>query len=126
MRIRKKSKTLAAGASVALATAGLSSCQDNGAVDPPPPPLECNTVDEGETLSATAVVTGRELRITIRVNGPGDWSAVEVTSVTGGAARPVAPAFPLVIVIDLTDENVRSGAFTLRGTLRSGDRQCAV
>jgi hypothetical protein len=42
MRLKQRSKKLAAGTSVALATAGLSSCNGNGAVDPPPPPLECN------------------------------------------------------------------------------------
>jgi len=126
MRIKDKSKTLAAGASVALATAGLSSCQDNGAVDPPPPPLQCNTVDEGESLSATATVTGRELRITIRNSSLGTWSAVEITSVVGGSARPVAPGETPIVVIDLTDEAVTSGAFTFRGTLQGFNFRCAV
>jgi hypothetical protein len=126
MGIKDKSRTAAAGASVALAAAGLSSCKDYSHGDPVPPPLQCNTVDEGQTLSATATVTGRELRVTIRVNGPGDWTAVEITSVVGGSARPVTLTHPLVVVIDLTDETVTSGSFTLRGALQSGPSPCAV
>jgi hypothetical protein len=117
MGIKDKSKKAAAGASVALATAGLSSCNRYEHGDPPPPPLECNTVDEGETLRATATLTGRELRVAIQNITEGTWSAAEITSVVGGSARPVALGNPLTVVIDLTDETVTSGSFTLRGTL---------
>lgn len=128
MSLKRRSKKLAAGTSVALATAGLSSCNDNGAVDPPPPPLECNTVDNGETLAATATVTGRELRVTIRNAADGSsWATAAITSVTGGTARAVAPAEPLVVVIDLTDDSVTGGAFTLSGTLQGfRNERCAV
>ena len=126
MKIRRRSKTLAAGTTVALATAGLSSCNDNGAVDPPPPPLECNTVDNGETLTATATVTGRELRITIRNASFSIWAIVAVTSVGGGTARPLHPAEPLVVVIDLED-GVTGGTFTLSGVLQgSNGERCGV
>jgi hypothetical protein len=124
--LKRRSKKLAAGTSVALATAGLSSRNDNGAVDPPPPPLECNTVDNGETLSATATVTGRELRTTIRNVSYSSWATVAITAVTGGTARAVAPAEPLVVVIDLTDDTTTSGSFTLSGTLQGGGTRCAV
>jgi hypothetical protein len=125
MGIKDKSKKAAAGASVALATASLSSCKATGG-DPPPPPLECNKVDEGETLRATATLTGRELRIAIQNISVGTWSAVEITSVVGGFARPVALGNPLTVLIDLTDETVTSGSFTLRGTLRDYRSECAV
>jgi hypothetical protein len=124
MGIKDTSKRAAAGVSVALATAGLSSCHNNGAVDPPPPPLECNRVDGGQTLTATANLIARELRVTIRNSAPGRWGSVEVTNVTGGVARPVAADEPLTVLIDLA-EGVTSGAFTLRGTL-SGMGTCAV
>jgi hypothetical protein len=127
MGIKRKSKNLAAGTSVALATAGLSSCNDNGAVDPPPPPLECNSVDNGETLSAAAALAGTELRVTIRNLSPTVWAAVAVTAVDGGTARPLHPAEPLVVVIDLTDGTVTRGSFRLSGTLEgSGNFRCAV
>jgi hypothetical protein len=131
MKIRRRSKKLAAGTGVVLATASLSACNGNGDDilhgDPVPPPLQCNTVDEGETLTATATVAGTELRVSIRSSALANWATVEVVSVTGGSARPVAPAEPLVVVIDLADATVTSGAFTLNGTMRGfRGEQCAV
>ncbi len=125
MGIKDKAMNLAAGAGVALATSGLSSCHDNGGVDPPPPPLECNTVDHGESLTATATVTGTQLQITIHNSSNSGWTAVAITSVVGGSARPVALGEPLMVVIDLTDDRVTSGSFTLKGTLARGN-VCAV
>jgi hypothetical protein len=125
--MKDKARKVAAGASVALATSGLSTCNDNGAVDPPPPPLECNTVDEGESLTATATVAGTALQVSIRNGSPSSWSAVAVTAVVGGTARPVTPAEPLVVVIDLTDDRVSEGSFRLTGELRgSTGNRCAV
>lgn len=123
MKIRRKSKSsLAARTGVVLATAGLSACNGGGdvvAVDPVPPPLQCNTVDEGETLFPTGTVTGTELRVSIRnASSSGSWLTAGVGSVTGGTARPLALAEPLVVVIDLTDATVTSGAFTLSGSMR--------
>jgi hypothetical protein len=127
MGIKRKSRSLAAGTSIALATAGLSSCGGNGGVDPPPPPLECNTVDNGETLTATATLTGREMQITIRNSSSTTWASVNVTAVAGGTARPLHPAEPLVVVIDLTDDTVTRGSFTLSGMLQGfGNTRCAV
>jgi hypothetical protein len=126
--MRRKTKSLAAGASVALATAGLSSCNDNGAVDPPPPPLSCNTVDEGETLVASGTLSGAALQVTIRDDSPSSWTAVEVTSVRGGTlAAPVAAREPLQFTITLADAGVTSGGFTVRGTVAGfGGTSCAV
>jgi hypothetical protein len=116
VRVNDKSKTLAAGATVALATSGLSSCQDNGAVDPPPPPLECNSVGRGETLSAAGSLAGRQLRVVVGATN-GALTGVQISSVVGGVARPVeASAFSVTVVIDL-DPGVASGSFTLAGTL---------
>lgn len=125
MGIKAKSRKAAAGAGIALATAGLSSCKDSGG-DPVPPPLQCNTVDQGETLSATATLAGTELRATIRNRSLSSWTAAEITSVSGGSVRPVTLGEPLTVLIDLTDETVRSGSFTLSGTLRGGISECTV
>ena len=127
MDIRCRAKSLAAGASVALATAGIGACGGNGAVDSPPPSLECSTVDNGETLTTTAALTGTELRVTIRNSSPSIWAAVAVTAVAGGTVRPLHPAEPLDVVIDLTDATVTRGSFNLSGTLEGmGGTRCAV
>lgn len=128
MGIKDKARKVAAGASVALATSGLSTCHDNSFGDPPPPPLECNTVDQGESLTVTATRTGPELQVAIRNDSPSSWSAAAITSVVGGTARPVSlPAEPLMVVIDLTNDSVTEGSFHLSGELRGyGGNRCAV
>ena len=66
------SKTLRVGG-VAMATLGLSTCSDGGAVDPAPPPLDCTTVGKGESLFATGTVSGQTL--TIDITNSSDGSA---------------------------------------------------
>jgi hypothetical protein len=125
MGLKDTSKRAAAGVSVALATAGLSTCHNNGAVDPPPPPLECNSVDRGQSLTASATLVGSELRVTIHNRAPGRWASVEVTGVTGGVVRPVEANEPLTVLIDL-GEGVTTGSFTLRGTMSGFGPACTV
>ena len=121
MDMKDRTKTLTVGTGVAIATAGLGSCGDGGHGDPPPPPADCRTVDQGETLSATATVTGRELRVEIRSSSFG-LSSVAVSSVVGGSLRSVVGTFPVVLHIDLADANVRSGSFVVTGSIGA----CAV
>jgi hypothetical protein len=128
MRIRTKAKALASGAGVALATSGLSSCHNNGAVDPPPPPFECTAgVGDGTILEATGTLAGTMLAVMFTNRSPSQWTAAEVTAVVGGVARPVQVANPLVVVIDLTEDGMTGGSFTLSGTVRGyGGTSCAV
>lgn len=49
------SKMIKAGG-VAIATLGLSTCTDNGAVDPAPPPFECTPSGAGGDLSASGSI----------------------------------------------------------------------
>ncbi|HET9317178.1 MAG TPA: hypothetical protein VFQ51_16415 [Vicinamibacteria bacterium] len=126
MTIRRRRKTLAAGTTVALATAGLSSCNHNGAVDPPPPPLECNTLDMGQTLSASATLSGRALQVTIRKSSAGTWGYAVLTSVVGGTAQPVVLGDPLQATIVLTDSSVTEGSFLFSGGLAITGGVCAV
>jgi hypothetical protein len=65
------------------------------------------------------------LRVTIRNTCFARWTTAAVTAVVGGSARPVTPAEPLLVVIDLADDTVRSGSFTLRGVLE-GANSCPV
>jgi hypothetical protein len=127
MSFRKKAKKLAGRAGVALATTGLSACRF-GPVDPPPAPFACGLGGATE-LNATATVTGTELAVKIFNHPLAQFIAVRITSVVGGSARPVHLATnPLTVVIDLTDETVKSGSFTLSGTLHgvNSSNSCAV
>lgn len=127
MRIRRKAKALASGAGVALATSGLSTCHNNGAVDPPPPPFECTAgVGDGTILDATGMLAGTVLRVMFTNRSPSRWTAAEVTVVVGGEARPVEVANPLIVAIDLTNDAVTSGSFTLSGTVQGYGASCSV
>ncbi len=67
MAIKDVAKRLAAGASVALATSGLSSCKDGGGtvVDPPPPPLQCSLAALGQTLGTIRQIPLRQALISV-------------------------------------------------------------
>lgn len=129
MSMRRRTRRAASGAGVVLATTGLSTCRDGGAVDPPPPPFECTAgVGAGQTLRASATLAGRELRVVIANSSLSSWAEVRVESVVGGTARPLSIADPLNVVIDLADDTVKSGSFALSGTLRGliGSAPCPV
>lgn len=124
--VRRKTKTLAAGAGVALATTGLSTCNNNGAVDPPPPPSVGCATDVASGLSATATLSGLDLTVTIRKAAPGTWQAAFLTSVTGGAFRDITSRDPLVLRITLTDASVMAGAFSFNGRLDQNGIVCSL
>ncbi len=127
MGIKKLTRTIAGGGSVALATAGLSSCIDNGAVDPAPEPLVCGDVEDGQTLAATATLDGSTLTVEVRTSfvaecgGFRDVAVTDLESVTVQEVRDPQPetAGPAVIVFDL-DDGATSGAFTLHTTFFDG------
>jgi hypothetical protein len=91
-RIGRRSKLAAAAAGVTLATSGLSSCHDGGAVDPPPPPLDCNQESGGESLLFPAAEkTEDTVRVTVRIDPRTTWQVLGVSDVTGGTLLDVAP-----------------------------------
>lgn len=89
MGIKDQAKRAAASASVALATSGLSSCHDNGAVDPLPPPLQCSTVDMGQSLVVAATLDGDTVEVVITNGVPASWSVEGVSNVSGGTLLDV-------------------------------------
>lgn len=124
MSLRKRGQQAAAtAAGVALATSGLSSCHDNGAVDPLPPPLQCNSVSGGQTLTATAQKTADTARVTVR-NTQFDvtWQVLRVGDVTGGTLVDVVlPAAgtrdPLALTIKLASDTTSQASFTVEARL---------
>jgi hypothetical protein len=132
MGIKDQAKRIAAGASVALATSGLSNCHDNGAVDPPPPPLECDTVDTGQSLAATASLHADTVEVAVRnVLGYGSWRVDGVSDVVGATLvsvhLPQSAADSLTVVLRLADETTTQVSFAVAATLTgySGE-SCAV
>jgi hypothetical protein len=133
MGIRDQAKRIAAGASVAIATSGLSSCNDNGAVDPPPPPLQCNTVSMGETLRASATRNADSVTVSVRTTlGYEQWVVDRVTAVSGATISNIAlPAArsrdALEVVLELATDSTTMAAFTVEATLYGlANETCAV
>jgi hypothetical protein len=131
MGIKDQAKRVAAGASVALATSGLSSCHDNGAVDPLPPPLQCSTVDTGQSLAATATLTGDTVDVRITNGVPSSWRVDGVSNVSGGTLVsvqvPEQGAGALTVRFDLGGAQSAEIAFTVTAAITglSGE-VCAV
>jgi hypothetical protein len=115
---------------VAVATIGLSTCKDGGAVDPAPGPLDCAALGKGETLVATGALVGQELTVTITTGADGSWKAApQITAVTGatlGSVTVDSGTYQATVVLTL-DAGATSGAFTLTGTLVGYENdECAV
>jgi hypothetical protein len=131
--IREQAKRIAAGATVALATSGLSSCNDNGAVDPLPPPLQCNTVGMGQSLDATGTLRSDTVEVTIsNTLGHARWQVERIVDVTNGtlvSTRLPAPRSQesLGVVIRLATPTTQQASFTVEATLIGpADDTCTV
>jgi len=121
MGIKGQAKRVAAGASVALATSGLSNCHDNGAVDPLPPPLQCSTVDSGQSLTATATLDGDTVDVVIANGVPASWRVDAVSDVSGGTLVsvqvPEQGFGPLTVRLGLAGAEPGEITFTVRATI---------
>lgn len=124
-------KAAAGAAGVAMATVGLSSCKNGlggglGAVDPAPPPLQCNSLSGGQTLQATAALSSDSVIVEIRNLTQGAvWSTPRITAVSGGAAGrittpPDGSAAPFVVAFPFGNASTLSITFTFEGTLLNG------
>ncbi len=101
MGIKNQAKRVAAGASVALATSGLSNCHDNGAVDPVPPPLQCGTVDSGQSLVTTATLEADTVVVVITSGVPATLRVDSVSDVSGATLVSVQVPEPFAEALTL-------------------------
>jgi hypothetical protein len=129
MTVKDQAKKLAAGASVALATSGLSSCNDNGAVDPLPGPLQCNTVNAGQSLVASATRSADTVNVSV-LNTMFDWRVTRVTALSGAtlisAALPLTGGQPLNLALQLTTSTTTQAQFRIEATISDGQNSCSV
>jgi hypothetical protein len=113
---------------MALAALGLAACSSgsdtSGVVDEFQTSLtDCSDFNEGEHLSARAVVDGTDLIITVSSGGDGPWLDLpRVTEVMGATLEEVAvgqnqSSINLSLTLDTPD--TMSGSFVFRGTLNS-------
>src|SRR5262245_62513386 len=89
-------KQLGFGTGIALATTGLSTCTNNGAVDPAPPPLDCAApgVANGGALQASGSSSGDTANISINsFNTNGSFSDdVAVSGLNGLTLSSMSPS----------------------------------
>lgn len=118
---------------VAIATLGLSTCIDNGAVDPAPEPFECSGNSASKDLSATAEVNA-EGRIVVRLFHSGEASATwksapkieDVTSATVASAAFEAEDQSIYRVVLEPAQGATTGTFHVVGTFTGDDVDCPV
>ncbi len=128
MGVKETTRQVAtAGAGVALAATGCQ-CGNNGAVDPPPPPLVCADVGQGQTLRASATLDASRLQVRIGHAGQvGSWRAPEVLDLQGVSLVSLeAEGEELALTLELASASTRTGSFTVRGQLDDGRSICAV
>ncbi len=127
MGVKKQAKRLAAGAGVALATSGLSTCGNCGGtvVDPVPPPLQCNVLSGGQSLVVNGSRSGDTVTVAVQ---PGTlqgmsftWKVDSVSDVAGATLRDVhlpGGQLPDSLKLKLVfGSGSTQAAFTVNGTL---------
>ncbi len=122
MGIKDQTRRIAAGASVALATSGLSNCRDNGAVDPPPPPLQCASLSAGESLAATGTRSADTVTVRVLNSAGSGWHVERVTDVIGATLLSTQSPRPgsrdtLGVVLHLASPTIPQVLFTVEATL---------
>jgi hypothetical protein len=126
---------VAAAVVVALATSTFSGCtSDSRDLGAPPAPLNCDLVQEGQSLVSFGEMQGLTMALTVRHQafGPGNpgqafWNNVGITQVAGGNLISFELNGPDVrIRIGVANAANASGTFVLQGTLDGSDRSCPV
>lgn len=109
---------------VTMATAGLSTCIDNGAVDPAPPPLECNDVGDGQSLSASATLEGTTLTVRIASSADATWGessdATDLVNLTL-TGTPTIESGEVVLVFELAPADATTASFAFSSSLVGWD-----
>jgi hypothetical protein len=112
---------------LAVATAGLTTCDGTGAVDPAPEPLVCDDVSKGERLQATGSFEGQTLSLWVENL---DWAWAEapaITAVSGLTIDDVDATELYSIGITATLESgATTGQFQVKGSTTDGETTCQV
>lgn len=113
---------------LAVATAGLTTCDGIGAVDPAPEPLVCDDVSKGQALSATGTYDGTTLSITLNYSDFYGWDAAPTVAALSGMTIDSVDSTELyAIQITATfDAGATTGQFEVSGKTSDGETTCDV
>src|SRR5262245_2589672 len=113
---------------LAMATAGLTTCDGIGAVDPAPPPLKCEDVAGGAEIGVSGTLNGQALSMTIAYNGEWGWDgAPAISAVEGMTVDSVDSSNTFNILVQATlDMGVTTAKFQVTGKVSDGEKSCDV
>lgn len=125
-RTRRALRRLFMGGTVTVATVGCSTCTDNGAVDPPPPPLNCGDVDSGQSFIAQGTVADTILTVELIETSPAALAEEPViTGLTGVTLDSLEYELERVTLhFSLDSDTTTTGQFTVSGRLTDGRNTC--
>lgn len=115
------------GATIALATATLTTCNKDGAVDPAPPPADCNfpSTTELDGYGYKDDASG-DLVISLSSSGEATYSATTITDVMGATLVSVSPdgMYSIQVKLRPNPPTATSGTFHVKTTVT--DRKMAT
>lgn len=117
-------RSVLAGSTVTLATVGCSGCNDNGAVDPPPPPLICGDVQAGQALHPTASLSNSVVTVLIENSSVGSWTGIPTIGDLEGLTLldvQMSEEGNVIIQLGLASDTTSTGRFTMSGELEGGN-----
>ncbi len=108
---------------LAVATAGLTTCDGVGAVDPAPEPMKCEDYDKGQSITITGSLTDAKLAMTM---DPYPWAeAPTVTAQSGLTIDSVTLGAEHFLEIAATlDAGATTASFTVAGNVTDGEVTC--
>lgn len=110
---------------LAVATAGLTTCDGVGAVDPAPEPMKCEEYDKGQGLTIGGALSADKLSLTVSSY---PWAAAPtVTADTNLTIDSATLGGDDVVQIEATlAAGMTTASFTMAGNVTDGDVTCPV
>ncbi|WP_437769323.1 hypothetical protein WMF27_09040 [Sorangium sp. So ce281] len=114
-----------------VATAGLTACEDDGAINPPSPPLVCDEVADGSALWARGTLTKDPQEpsalLWIELNHEGAWvDPPVVTALSGMTITSIDASFDSRNIHAAMDDGATTASFQVRGKLTDPETTCDV
>ncbi|WP_441288054.1 hypothetical protein ACSRUE_39375 [Sorangium sp. KYC3313] len=114
-----------------VATAGLTACEDDGATNPPSPPLVCDEVADGSALWARGTLTKDPQEpsalLWIELNHEGAWvDPPVVTALSGMTITAIDSSFGSRNIHAVMDDGATTARFQVRGKLTDPETTCDV
>lgn len=122
---------LRTGATIAVATASLTTCNKDGAVDPAPPPADCSTPATTQLIGYASQNSDGTLSVSIETQyfGGASFSNTQVTELVGVeiVSAPTSSSGEIALVLRPSPAGTKSGSFHVTSTLKDAqNKTCGV